>query len=296
MVELIQVGKKTYYIEGLTKIGFYVEDNNDVYLIDSGNDKDAGRKIRQILDKNHWNLKAILITHANADHIGGNNYLQKQTGCKIYSYGIEREFTLNPILEPTFLYGGFVPGDLRHKFLLAKESNAEYLTEDVLPKGIELIHLPGHYFDMVGFKTDDDVIFLADCLSSEVTLEKYQVSFIYDVKAYLQTLEMVMGLKAKLFIPSHAKATDNIADLAKMNIDKVHEIANHIIELCNKPIIFEDLLQNIFNDYELKMNFEQYVLVGSTIRSYLSWLKDNNKVAVIFEDNKLYWQKVIDDK
>ena len=28
------------------------------------------------------------------------------------------------------------------------------------------------------------------------------------------------------------------------------------------------------------MNFEQYVLVGSTARSYLSWLKDTGKWAV----------------
>ena len=30
-----------------------------LYLIDSGNDKDAGRKVRQILDRNGWHLTAI---------------------------------------------------------------------------------------------------------------------------------------------------------------------------------------------------------------------------------------------
>ena len=36
-------------------------DEDHVYLVDSGNDKDAGRKVRQILDKNGWRLTAILI-------------------------------------------------------------------------------------------------------------------------------------------------------------------------------------------------------------------------------------------
>lgn len=54
-----------------------------------------------------------------------------------------------------------------------------------------MIDLPGHFFDMVGFRTPDDIVFLADCLFSKETLDKYQINFIYDVGAYLKTLETV---------------------------------------------------------------------------------------------------------
>ena len=37
------------------------------------------------------------------------------------------------------------------------------------------------------------------------------------------------------------------------------------------------------------MNFEQYVLVGSTVRSYLAWLKDTGKLRVEFDDGMLLW-------
>ena len=116
MYELHQVGEKSYYIDCPAKIGVYRANETDVYLIDSGNDKDAGRKVRKILDEQGWQLKGILNTHSNADHIGGNRYLQQQTGCKIFSSGIEAAFTENPILEPSFLYGGYPCKDLRHKF------------------------------------------------------------------------------------------------------------------------------------------------------------------------------------
>lgn len=291
MYELHQVGERTYYIESPAKIGVYVTDNG-AYLIDSGNDKDAGRKVRQILDKNGWQLKAILNTHSNADHIGGNKYLQGQTGCKIYARGIERDFTEHPILEPSFLYGGYPCKDLRHKFLLAQESTAEYLDESVLPDGMEMIPLPGHFFDMVGFRTADNVVFLADCLSSAETLEKYKIGFIYDVEGYLKTLEAVEKMQAAMFVPAHAEATDNIAPLARLNIEKVMEIAEKITELCCEPLSFEDILKRLFDDYELKMNFEQYVLVGSTVRSYLSWLKDNGKLSAEFDENRLLWKRV----
>ena len=98
MYELIQVSDNSYYIQCPAKIGLVKISDKEVCLIDSGNDKDAGRKVRKILDANGWQLKMILNTHSNADHIGGNRYLQDQTGCKIYARGIECDFTRHPVL------------------------------------------------------------------------------------------------------------------------------------------------------------------------------------------------------
>ncbi|MBD5150271.1 MAG: MBL fold metallo-hydrolase [Oscillibacter sp.] len=292
MYELIQVSEQSYYIQSPAKIGLVKLNEQDVCLIDSGNDKDAGRKVRQLLNVNGWRLTAIYNTHSNADHIGGNKYLQGQTGCKIYAPGIDCAFTRHPVLEPSFLYGGYPCKELRHKFLMAQESDAQELTQESLPEGFEIIPLPGHFFDMVGFRTPDDVVYLADCLSSRETLDKYQIGFIYDVAAYLKTLEMVKSMRAKMFIPAHAAASEDVADLAQYNIDKVLEIADKITGICQEPICFEAILQKLFADYGLTMNFEQYVLVGSTVRSYLAWLKDTGRLNGLFENNMLLWQRV----
>ena len=40
------------------------------------------------------------------------------------------------------------------------------------------------------------------------------------------------------------------------------------------------------------MNFEQYALVGSTVKSYLTWLKEKGRVEAIFENNLLLWKAV----
>ncbi|MDE5671501.1 MAG: MBL fold metallo-hydrolase [Eubacterium sp.] len=292
MFELIKISEKCYYINCPAKIGIYKQSENEVYLIDSGNDKDAGRKVRKILDENGWKLNGIMNTHSNADHIGGNQYLQQQTGCKVFADGIEKAFTEYPVLEPSFLYGGFPAKDLRHKFLLAKPSEAIAFSDEAFPKEIEVIPLKGHFFDMAGFRTPDNVVFLADCLSSRETLEKYKISFIYDVAEYLKTLDMVKTLEADIFVPSHAEATDDIRELADFNQKKVYEIADKITELLKTPMNSESLLKCIFDEYHLKMNFEQYVLVGSTIRSYLSWLKDNGRVVASFTDNQLLWSRI----
>ncbi len=291
MYELVQVSEKCYYINCPAKIGVYVPDQDHVYLVDSGNDKDAGRKVRQILDQKGWHLAAILNTHSNADHIGGNRYLQGQTGCKVYSGGIEAAFTKYPVLEPSFLYGGYPGKALRHKFLMAQESDVTDFSDGGFPKEVEVIPLPGHFFDMVGFRMPDNVVFLADCISSRETLEKYGVPFIYDVGAYLETLDKVEGMEAAMFVPAHGSASADIKELVRYNRDQVRSIGERILAVCEKPVYFEGILQKVFQGYGLSMNFEQYVLVGSTVRSYLSWLQDAGRLDAVFQDSMLLWQR-----
>lgn len=290
MFELKRAGEKTYYVDCPAKIGICLTDNGEAYLIDSGNDKDAGKKLLKLLEENCWQLKGIINTHSHADHIGGNGYLQRQTGCKIFARGVEKAFVCAPVLEPSFLYGGYPCKDLRHKFLLAQESEASELSDEAFPKELEVLSLKGHSFDMIGIRTADDVVFLADCVSSESTLQKYQISFLYDVQEYLHTLEVVEKMEAKLFVPAHAPAAEDIGPLCRLNRQKVFEVSGKIQELLKVPMCFETLLKRLLEEYGLDMSFEQYALVGSTVRSYLSWLRDQGKVQVLFEDCSLLWK------
>ncbi|MDD3106928.1 MAG: MBL fold metallo-hydrolase [Bacilli bacterium] len=293
MYELIQIAKNTFYIESPAKIGLYVLENGiDVYLIDSGNDKDAGKKIKKILDQHGYHLLAILNTHSNADHIGGNHYLQVQTGCDIFANGIEKAFTSHPVLEPSFLYGGFPFQDLKHKFLMAEESHVFDFSHASFPREIEVIPLPGHFFDMVGFRTPDNIIFLADSLNNDLILEKYGITFIYDIKRYIETLDKISNLSADYFVPAHCNATKDIKDLVQKNKQKIEEIKINILLILEEPSTFEEVLRRLFHAYNLKMNADQYVLVGSTVRSYLSWLKEQKMVDYQFENNQMFWKIV----
>lgn len=286
-MELIKVGEKTYYIKNPTNIGIYKVSDEDVYLIDSGNDKDAGKKILKIIDENNWKVKGIISTHSNADHIGGNKLIQDRTNCIIISNKVEKAITENPILEPSILFGANPPKELKNKFLMAQESKVSDLSN--LPDGLEYIELKGHFFDMIGIKTSDDIYFLGDSLFSEETINKYHLFFINDVREYLNTLEKLSTLEGKLFIPSHCEATNNIDNLINLNKNKIEEIINKIIGFCKEKKTLEEIIKYLFDTYNLQMNINQYYLNGSTIKSYLSYLKDEDKIDYLFENNIMYW-------
>ena len=166
---------------------------------------------------------------------------------------MEKCFTEYPIMEPSFLFSGLPVKDLKNKFLFAKESVVTDINNN-LPEGLEYFSLKGHFFDMIGIKTDDDVYFLADSLVSEETIKKYHLFFIYDVREYFKTLEWLSTLNGKLYIASHCEATDNIFPIINANADKVNEICNTIYSLCEEEIIFEDILQKVFMKLYYKTN------------------------------------------
>lgn len=292
MYELYQLGECSWYIDCPAKIGIYQQSDTEVYLIDGGSDKDAGRKVKKVLDEKGWKLKGIINTHSNADHIGGNQYLQRQYGCKIFAPGMEAAFINFPLLEPSLLYGGHPPKALCHKFLMAAESECSDISDPDFPAELQIISLPGHFLQMIGILTPDGTAFVADCVSSAATLDKYKVSFIYDVAEYLKTLDYIEKYEAKRFVPSHADVCESMAELAEINRRCVHEVADKLLEICAEKLCFEDILKKVFDTYSLNMNFQQHALVGSTVRSYLAWLLNEGRVDALFEDNRLLWHTV----
>lgn len=287
-MELTKLGEKTYCIQNPTNIGIYKLDDDKICIIDTGNDKESGRKILKIINEQNWQVECIINTHSNADHVGGNKFIQDRTNCKILSSKIETAIINNPELEPALLYGAMPLNELNNKFLLAKESNCQVIDNN-LPKGLEYFTLKGHFIDMIGIKTSDNIYFLGDSIFSEETIKKYHIFFIYDVEKYLQTLDFLDTLNGTFYIPSHVKLLSDLKELIKLNKNKINEICNAILNTCQNPTTTEEIIKNIFDTYNLEININQYALLGSTIKSYLTYLNNQNRVEYFFKDNLLYW-------
>lgn len=290
MYELVKVSEHCYYIESPSKVGIYKQNETDVYLIDSGSDVGSAKKTLKICDKQGWNIKGIINTHAHADHIGGNAYIQEKTSCDIFCSTIDRPFIEHTIINPLHIYGGYIPKEMEHKFFLAKESITKDISSDDFPKELKTYDISGHSLGMIAIVTPDNIAFVGDIVSSDIIIQKYGITYLLDIKKHLQSLEFVENMDAEKFVMSHVDTVDDIKPLIQSNRQKIFEISNVIMDYCKTPVTFENLLKKLFYHYNLKMSIRQHSLVGSTVRSYLSYLKNEGKVDALIEDNLIFWK------
>lgn len=355
---LVQLTDHTWLIPGPTNIGV-VERDGEAWLIDSGNDKEHGRKIRKALDERGWSLQGIVNTHSNADHIGGNDYLQRQTGCEIWASPVESAFIEYPRLEPAFLWGGYPVKELFSKFFEAKPSkvthpiefeagqtNAKAGNKEAKPgkssdgkgsgkglgksgggngggsrkkgagggngrgggggglppetegvdwkeiaAGMRAVRLPGHFFDMIGVLSDDGVFFLGDALFGPKVLEKYRIPFIYDVRSYKETIGRVREIDAAHYVVSHGEPTSDIGETADVNLALLEGVEAALLEITGREKGFDEILKAVCDRYGIELDIGQYVLVGTTVRSFLSYLYNEGKLGYEFRENRMYWMK-----
>jgi glyoxylase-like metal-dependent hydrolase (beta-lactamase superfamily II) len=291
--ELRKVANNTYYFNDTNRVMLYKTANSSVVLFDSGKNHKAGVKILDVIRENGWTLQAIYLTHSHADHMGGAAFLNAETGCPVYCPENERFLTVPTIFEPGFMYGGFPPNEMRLPFLCAQPCETLLLTEDKLPKGITMFPLPGHTFNMYGFKTEDEVYFLADAYVGDEIISHHPISFLYDVEKYLETLDMLENLEGEYYIAAHAYSSNNIHPVLSKNRDSVLAVIDTILNIlkeedCN----FDQLLAKLFTHFDLVMNFIQHYLVGCTIKSYLMYLRNQRKIKTKVVDNQLLWYAV----
>ncbi len=290
MYDLNRVGEHTYYIDGSTNLGIYIYNGNKACMIDGGSDDTVAEAALNHIRENDWQLQLVLATHCHADHTCGCAYLAEQTGCKVYAPGADSAIMTYSYLNPTYLFGGFPAKDLEHKFTLAPACETLPITEDILPPGLSFIHVDGHSFEQLAFKTSDDVWFMADSVVSAKSFIKYKISFLYDINKHINTLERVRTLEGRLFIPSHCPPMEDIRELALANLRNTYEVAEDIKRLCRDGLTMDELLEKLFDEYKIRLYIMQYALVGYTARSYLSWLYSRGEVLPEFVGTKLIWK------
>lgn len=287
---LVRLGESSWCLPGPTNLGL-VESGGRTILVDSGNDKESGKKVLRLLEERGWTLEAILNTHSNADHIGGNAWLQEKTSCEVWASREESAFIECPALEPAFLWGGDPPVALHGRFFQAKPSRVTRIIEGGSEVSrLRLIPLPGHFFAQVGVLAPDGVFFLGDGLFGEEILEKHRIPFVQDVAAYRASLARIGSTKASRYVPSHGPVVDDVSGLVAANLGRLDRIEAAILAALAREGSFEDVLASLCGAFGIELDEGRYALIGSTLKTFLTWLAKDGRLSCRFEAGRMLWK------
>ena len=289
MFEVIQLTDNTFYYEAFTNVGIYRLNEKEVVLIDSCDHKRMVRGLDRILNGMGLSVKLIINTHGHVDHICGNKYFQEKYNCRILSTALEKTFIANPELEAGFYNAALSVDKRNNPFYGVEPTESEIITADNLPEGFEIISLPGHGFDMVGVRTPDNVVFLADAVLSRHTWESYKLPFFYDVNRSIETLEKIRDLEAEFFVPSHDAPVKNIGDLAAYNEQQLREKKQMVFQLCENQS-FESLFELVAADQGLDIKTPKYCMYAVMVKNLLQALIEKGKVYSVYENGRMIYR------
>ncbi len=287
-MELKQIGPKTFCIEHDTNIGIHFTDDGRMYLIDTGS-KGDGEKIDEILSREGWVPSCIINTHTHIDHIGGNEFLMRKYGIPAYCTDYDMAFAHYSELEAAYMNGGYPAEKLRTIFAHPGMIGFRSLEKET-PDGIDWTYLPGHSFGMIGIRTSDDIWFLGDSYLSRSFLKQYTFGFIYNVEAYIDTLKKLKEFKGALFVPSHGIIETDTVPTLEQNLRSVTEMCGMICETCREYRGQDEILQQMYERLRMHARPAQHALLSSTVKSYLTYLQDRNKLECRFVDNIMKWR------
>lgn len=286
---------------GKTNIGL-IQDQQNLYLIDTGTGQHSGiqilKEIRQTYHQ-HSQIKAIINTHSHADHIGGNAYLTRETGCEIWMPEGERGPMENNNLETIIEWGGFPLPEMVVPIFTpqrAKVSRDLYHNERIQIGTclLETIPLPGHFLDMLGYiYTDTDgkrIAFLGDGIFGREYIKKYWIPYLLNVSDFKESLRRIDQIQADYYIPSHGEISSEISSRVELNMIAVLETEMAIINILKTPHTAEELVKEIADLNSMNMKSGQFVLISSTMRSYLSSLYHEKRITYTISQNQMLWK------
>ena len=299
MYDLINVEEGIYVFEAPTNIGV-IKSDKTLVLIDTGYGEDKVRKLfKKLKDEiNGLNIN-IINTHCHADHIDGNLFVKKRYNPKIMVPRKEISFIESPdIYMRSFFMNAFPPLLDKVKFMRSKPMKVDQGLEEgnfkIDDLEIEILSIPGHSPGQIGIGCKK-TMFMADALFLSNIREKYPIIYYVDVDETINSLNKVMNLNYKYYVPSHGK-TLNWSELAKESksfIEDIKKINEAIIDLLGtyQKLTLENLTAKIMEMYNVEPTPEQYYLVKTSLNAHIYHLYKREELFIKVKGYKMLIEK-----
>lgn len=273
-----QLSARVWYAPGGVNIGVVFDDDGGAVMIDTGLNGSAARKVLRDVAIRSAGVTAIVTTHGHADHFGGNAFVVKRTGARVYAPFWDETVLRYPLFQPLCLYAGAdPPASLRGSFLLGEASPVDVIYEagPLTVNGIDMeaVSLKGHSGNQMGILVDG-VFFAADVVLPESVIDRYKLPYLYSVTDHLDSLDRADTIPHTIAVPGHGPILARIQESTEPNRELVNAVASHVVDLCDRPRSPEELLADVLARLDGQpTDAAGYYLLHPTIFAYLSHLE-----------------------
>jgi glyoxylase-like metal-dependent hydrolase (beta-lactamase superfamily II) len=274
-------------------LGLYLGADKHCILIDSGAVAD-GQQVVSILQKQGWEVSALINTHAHVDHSGANRIIADTFGAAVYASAAEKVFLENPWLAAYTLFSAHPPRSLANRFIVPPASPEVHALEHgmqvISGVSLNIIDLGGHTPGQIGVMTPDGVLFAGDSLLSSPSYQTFPCLVIADVAKQLASLDLLEKAPFNKLCLSHGGSIDQPDSIIELNRTWLQGLINDVLQALQGNVLSrEEIVGHIITGRTLPVNTTQYYLVWSTVSAVISYLLDNHLIKTTYHPNGIVY-------
>lgn len=236
----VEILKDLFFIErGYLNANHFVYRSQKPILIDTAYiaDLDKTRKLIQALGVKLPEINLIISTHTHSDHIGGNKFIQDQSGCDIALHRIGKHFIdTRDDWATWWRYYGHAA-----EFFTATKALEDGDTIDIGPHGFRVVYTPGHASDgIVLYNRKEKILISSDTLwENDMPGMTLRVEGSTALFRFEESLEKIKELDIRMVYPGHGRPFEAVDEAIARSQKKIRNY------LKNKELIGLDLLKRI---------------------------------------------------
>ncbi len=209
----MEIVKNIHLIPGIVANPYLIMNAEGLTLIDAGLPWSAKKILKYVtsLGFEAGDIKNIIITHADSDHVGGLAAIRTKSGGEVFASEIEAQAIKDGVLSRPLKLSGIqkLLFSAANVFFRAAPAEVDHILTDVevLPVlgGLRVIETPGHTPGHISLYTEEEgVLFCGDSLRCpEGRIKVSRGVNTWDEALAWQSAQLQAGLGASIVCPGH---------------------------------------------------------------------------------------------
>lgn len=270
------------------RIPLYMPDRSNAVMIDSGLEKPDGEGLLALLDQEKIHITSLLTSHFHRDHLGNHLAIKEAHGCAVYMTPYTEIMGREPSNLHAAGYETYTMYKARGEYKVCKPDGIiSHGDTSITVSGytFQLLWLPGHSVEQVGFITPDNVAYVADTLLSDQVMQMAKLPYYTCLRLDLEAKESLRELHCERYIVAHSGVYDEITGILDRNIANANEKLELVEGLADHWMTLEQLCVAVMErlDYDLNATFK---VVGSkrNIEILTAYLVEMGRLTVRVRD------------